>query len=187
MSYLTGLLDCLDGFFGIACHTACPSDCLETCDDVTGNCSAGCIPGKMGDTCQEGKCYSYQVTLDIFESPIKYWPRRNIQDNLDSYGLEQFSKAVQLKFKLLMNLHDIQRKWYIWISFYCYNAKLCVSLQTALHCDGVPIAFMIVVVPIPPRCVIPLMGNAWVAVEQNWRAFHVTSVRIPWGPFTNKD
>ena len=45
------LTDCPRYRWGLGCINHC--NCFEPCDGTTGNCTAGCIPGKMGISCQE--------------------------------------------------------------------------------------------------------------------------------------
>ena len=45
------LTDCPRYRWGLGCNNHC--NCFEPCDGATGNCTAGCIPGKMGISCQE--------------------------------------------------------------------------------------------------------------------------------------
>ena len=50
---ITLFTDCPSNRWGPGCNNLC--NCLEHCDGVTGNCTAGCVPGKIGTTCQEGE------------------------------------------------------------------------------------------------------------------------------------
>lgn len=45
---------CQHGFFGENCAMKCVDTCND-CNDVTGLCDHGCLPGFRGYICQEGK------------------------------------------------------------------------------------------------------------------------------------
>ena len=47
------LSDCPNNRWGPGCKKRC--HCLGPCNGLTGNCTAGCMPGKMGASCQEGR------------------------------------------------------------------------------------------------------------------------------------
>ena len=61
------LTDCPENRWGPGCDNHC--NCLGPCDSVTGNCTTGCVPGKMGNTCQEGG-HGYMNRVNVF---VKYF------------------------------------------------------------------------------------------------------------------
>lgn len=51
---------CQRGFFEANCAKKCADNC-DDCNDETGLCDQGCLPGFMGYVCQEGKSYKKSI------------------------------------------------------------------------------------------------------------------------------
>lgn len=55
---------CQRGFFGTNCATKCADNC-DDCNDVSGLCDQGCLPGFTGYVCQEGKSSKISCKIKI--------------------------------------------------------------------------------------------------------------------------
>ena len=52
--------ECRAGYYGDNCSTECSSGCQSSqCHHVTGICSEGCLPGWLGEFCNQRKCFEY--------------------------------------------------------------------------------------------------------------------------------